>query len=131
VLFAVSGEPVVLLLAPPGFRAIGQDPIMGSVTSGTSGTVTAILDVGSVAEPGTEIARVNDEPLILLPGSLPAWRSLRTGSEGADVQQLETAWSPSASTPCTVWWTSTTPQTAAMVARWQLRSVPRRTADSG
>jgi peptidoglycan hydrolase-like protein with peptidoglycan-binding domain len=121
-LFAVSGEPVVLLLGTaPAYRAIGQEPVMGSVNGGTSGTVTAIVEEGAVLEPGTEIARVNDEPLILLPGSLPAWRSLRTGSEGADVQQLETAlvalgFDPNGTITVDEYYSSTT---AAMVERWQ------------
>ena len=35
------------------------------------------------------IAKVNEVPVILLYGDLPAYRTLQYGSEGADVAQLE------------------------------------------
>lgn len=61
-----------------------------SVGTGLTGTVTAMADVGSVVEPGEELVRIDDQPVILLAGQVPAWRSFEDGmSEGPDVQQLE------------------------------------------
>ena len=121
-LFAVSGEPVVLLVGTaPAYRDLGQEPVERSVAPGRSGTVTAIPTVGTVLRPGDEIARIDDEPLVLLPGELPAWRSLRSGDEGADVAQLEAAlvalgFDPSGNVTVDGYYSTST---AAMVERWQ------------
>jgi len=121
-LFAVSGEPVVLLLGTaPAYRAIGQESVEGTVSPGGSGTVTAIAAEGATLVSGDEIARIDDEPLILLTGELPAWRPLRTGHEGTDVRQLETAlvalgFDPNGTVTVDDYFSAST---AAMVQRWQ------------
>lgn len=53
------------------------------------GTVTALAAVGSVVERGQEIYRVDDTPVVLLYGPLPAYRTLAVDTEGADVKQFE------------------------------------------
>lgn len=122
VLFAVDGEPVVLLVGTaPAYRDLGPEPVVRTVSPGTGGTVTSIVEVGTMVEPGSELLRVNDEPLVLLPGELPAWRQLRTGSEGADVAQLEAAlvglgFDPDGTVTVDDYYSTTT---AAMVERWQ------------
>lgn len=57
-----------------------------------NGTLTSIeVAEGVTVEQGQTLFTVNDEPVVLLYGELPAWRPMRKGVEGSDVQQLETA----------------------------------------
>ena len=57
-----------------------------------NGTLTSIdVEEGSTAVQGDTLFTVNDQPVVLLYGELPAWRAMRKGTEGPDVQQLETA----------------------------------------
>lgn len=65
----------------------------GSATTASSrltGTVTDLPKVGDTVKRGESLYEVDDVPVSLMYGSLPAYRELRTGVEGADVKQLET-----------------------------------------
>jgi peptidoglycan hydrolase-like protein with peptidoglycan-binding domain len=55
------------------------------------GTITWLPETGATLQQGDPVAKVDEIPVILLYGSLPAYRSLSNGSEGADVAQLEAA----------------------------------------
>lgn len=56
------------------------------------GTLTAAVAPGATVTAGQELYRVDDYPVVLLPGDLPAWRQLEEGvDEGPDVEQLERA----------------------------------------
>ncbi|HYM15776.1 MAG TPA: efflux RND transporter periplasmic adaptor subunit [Dehalococcoidia bacterium] len=59
-----------------------------SVIAQTSGTATWLPDVGQVVEQGEGIFGVDGNPVVLLYGSTPAYRTLSTGMTGADVTQL-------------------------------------------
>ncbi len=66
----------------------GVDTLPG----GLSGVVTEEPTVGDYYEEGAVIYEVNNEPVVLLYGSIPAYRTLSTrSSDGADVEQLERA----------------------------------------
>ncbi|SIS01172.1 peptidoglycan-binding protein [Micromonospora avicenniae] len=54
-----------------------------------AGTVTALPETGTVVKRGGRLYAVDDEPVVLLYGSLPAYRVLEPGAEGADVAQFE------------------------------------------
>ncbi|MFC3493455.1 peptidoglycan-binding protein [Glycomyces rhizosphaerae] len=54
-----------------------------------NGTFTALPKVGDVIERGGRLYAVDDKPVTLLYGSLPAYRSLTPGTEGSDVEQFE------------------------------------------
>ncbi|SDD49699.1 efflux RND transporter periplasmic adaptor subunit [Glycomyces harbinensis] len=54
-----------------------------------NGTYTALPAAGDRIGRGDEIYAVDDRPVVLLYGSLPAYRSLTAGTEGADVEQFE------------------------------------------
>jgi len=54
-----------------------------------NGTYTALPAVGDVIGRGDEIFAVDDQPVVLLYGNLPAFRSLTPGAEGSDVKQFE------------------------------------------
>jgi hypothetical protein len=62
-----------------------------SVVGQLPGTVTAIPAVGAVIEPGQALYRVDGAPVVLLWGSVPAWRTLASGTKGVDAQQLNAA----------------------------------------
>jgi peptidoglycan hydrolase-like protein with peptidoglycan-binding domain len=54
------------------------------------GMITSLPDEGLILRPGAVFYRVNDQPVVLLSGSRPAWRPLAEGvSDGRDVRQLE------------------------------------------
>lgn len=121
-LFAVDGQPVVLLLgAIPAYRALGPDVETRTVVAGRGGTVTAIAPEGAVVAPGGELLRIDDVPVVLLPGDLPMWRSLREGDTGRDVAQLESAlvslgFDPDGTVTVDEYWGAAT---TTMVLRWQ------------
>lgn len=61
-----------------------------SVVNGLSGTLTATAKEGSVVERGQTLYWVDNRPVPLLYGELPAWRRLASGvADGPDVRQLE------------------------------------------
>ncbi|WKZ83098.1 MAG: peptidoglycan-binding protein [Acidimicrobiia bacterium] len=121
-LFAVDGEPVVLLLgALPAYRDLGLDPVLHPVAPGRQGTVTSLPAAGDLIPFGGELLRIDDVPVILLEGDVPAWRVLRNGSTGRDVEQLEAAlvslgYDPDATVVVDEEFTAAT---EAMVREWQ------------
>lgn len=58
-------------------------------TAPQGGLVTWLSTVGSTVERGRAVFRVNNEPVVLLYGSLPLYRPLAAGTKGPDVKQLE------------------------------------------
>lgn len=73
-------------------RATGRLAFARRRDLGTSltGTVTSVPRPGTVLGRGAELFRVDDRPVLLLLGRLPAWRAFAPGmSEGPDVRQLE------------------------------------------
>ena len=60
-----------------------------SLVNRLDGTVTRLAAAGSVVSRGGRLYDVDDDPVVLLYGSLPAYRALQTGAEGKDVQQFE------------------------------------------
>jgi peptidoglycan hydrolase-like protein with peptidoglycan-binding domain len=60
------------------------------VVNGRQGTITALPAEGAVVIRGQALYRVDNRPVPLLYGRLPAWRPLSVGvDDGADVRQLE------------------------------------------
>lgn len=93
--FAIDGEPVVLLA---GDRAAFRDFRLGEdrlpVRSRTVGTLTEAVEAGTIVEQGDVIARIDGEPVVVLYGDVPMFRTLQDLSDnitGADVLQLEQA----------------------------------------
>lgn len=54
-----------------------------------AGTLTWLPAGGAVVERGAPLYRLDERPVTLLYGPLPAYRPLTVGTEGADVRQLE------------------------------------------
>jgi hypothetical protein len=59
-----------------------------TVVNQAQGSFTGLPAVGQVVSQGQVLYRVNNEPVILLYGSVPMYRSLSAGMSGTDVRQL-------------------------------------------
>jgi hypothetical protein len=60
------------------------------VVNGLSGTYTSVLAPGTVVQAGQVLYRVDNEPVSLMNGGVPAWRPFGAGmSDGPDVEELE------------------------------------------
>ncbi len=55
----------------------------------TSGTLTALPEEGDVLRPGNMLYSVDERPTYWTTGEVPMYRSLGSGSDGADVEQLQ------------------------------------------
>ena len=95
VLFRVDDRPVVLMYGDlPAWQTMALTPETDPLTLRVNGTYTAVPAEDAVLEQGDVIAEVDDTPVVLLYGDLPAYRTLQYGrspSEGPDVEQLEAA----------------------------------------
>jgi peptidoglycan hydrolase-like protein with peptidoglycan-binding domain len=67
---------------------LGHGDTVG-IAARASGTVTWLPASGAVLTRGKPLYRLDNKSVPLLYGSLPAYRTLRTGVEGADVRQFE------------------------------------------
>jgi hypothetical protein len=59
-----------------------------AIVNRRKGAYTSLPQAARVVRCGRELYRVDDEPVLLLCGNVPAWRSLYAGMEGPDVRQL-------------------------------------------
>ncbi len=60
------------------------------VVAASAGTMTSIVDEGTIVRRGEELYRIDDRPVLLLYGTVPAYRVLAEGvSDGPDVRALE------------------------------------------
>jgi peptidoglycan hydrolase-like protein with peptidoglycan-binding domain len=90
-----------------------------TVLARLSGTVTALPAVGDVIRRGGRLYAVAGEPVLLLYGSVPAYRTLAAGvSAGPDVEQLERNLAILGYSPGSVDEVFTA-STAAAIAAWQ------------
>ncbi|GLI01296.1 peptidoglycan-binding protein [Phytohabitans aurantiacus] len=60
-----------------------------TVSGRVGGTLTGLPSTGSTIKRGQALYRLDNTPVLLLYGSLPAYRALSPGVEGADVKQFE------------------------------------------
>ena len=63
------------------------DPV--TVSGRLRGTLTEVPAVGATVQRGQALYRVDNTPVVLLYGGLPAYRDLAPGTEGDDVRQFE------------------------------------------
>ena len=79
----VAGDPLVYAGSPEGIVTIG---------SGTAGTITTLADDGTTVEEGEILYGVDEQPVIVFYGDIPAYRTLNSRTtDGDDVLQLEEA----------------------------------------
>ncbi|MFG2075726.1 peptidoglycan-binding protein [Nonomuraea maritima] len=67
---------------------LGYGPVTTAV-SRRPGTITWLPAAGAMVSRGRSLYRVDAEPVLLLYGDTPAYRDLRVGTEGPDVESLE------------------------------------------
>lgn len=60
-----------------------------ALTSGRAGTLTWIADEGTTLHRGDVLYEVDQHPLVLMIGDVPAFRTLSSGVDGRDVRQLQ------------------------------------------
>jgi peptidoglycan hydrolase-like protein with peptidoglycan-binding domain len=60
-----------------------------TIAARLAGTLTMVPAVGRTVTRGKPLFKVDNTPVVLLYGSLPAYRTLAPGVEGADVKQFE------------------------------------------
>jgi multidrug efflux system membrane fusion protein len=89
-----------------------------SVESRLSGTLTKLAGIGATVHRGQELFRIDDTPVVLFYGDVPAYRQLTTATKGRDVKQFEQNLKALGYTGFTVD-EEFSPQTAAAVRRWQ------------
>jgi peptidoglycan hydrolase-like protein with peptidoglycan-binding domain len=98
----VSREDLVEVRTAAGQLGFGPEV---QIESRLDGTVTALPPVGTVLDRGKALFRIDDQPVVLMFGAIPAYRDLTAGqsadplavpplpaipaSNGADVRQLE------------------------------------------
>ncbi len=91
----VNNEPVVLLYGDlPAYRTLTATEDNLSVSGNLSGVVTEVVAAGETIRQGDVLYRVNGEPVVVMYGDIPAFRTMRDLSEnmtGDDVEQLESA----------------------------------------
>lgn len=89
-----------------------------SLGTSLQGTVTWLPELGSVVTRGKPLAKIDQLPVSLLYGSVPMYRTLSSGVEGSDVEQLERNLSALGYTGFTVD-DEFTDNTAEAVQEWQ------------
>lgn len=67
---------------------LGYGPVT-SVLARQSGTITWLPGSGATVTRGRSLYRVDNKPVMLLYGDTPAYRDLKIGVEGKDVENLE------------------------------------------
>lgn len=60
-----------------------------TISARAGGTVTTLAATGATITRGKSLYRIDNQPVTLLYGSLPAYRTLASGETGADVKQFE------------------------------------------
>jgi len=69
--------------------ATGTWDVAGTIQSPAGGVITAVVAGSGLLERGSVLLRINERPLVLVPGSVPAFRDLRLGTSGRDVTALQ------------------------------------------
>ncbi|MCP3975390.1 MAG: HlyD family efflux transporter periplasmic adaptor subunit [bacterium] len=95
VFLTVDNEPVVLLYGDlPAYRTLTATDDSMTLAGGAGGVITDIVATGDTIEQGDILYRVSGEPVVVMYGDVPAYRTMRDLSEnmtGTDVLQLEQA----------------------------------------
>ncbi|MFE1547603.1 peptidoglycan-binding protein [Streptomyces sp. NPDC058718] len=112
-----------------------QDGTLGhlgerKINAGPAGTLNWIVPTGSTVERDERLYEVDGEPVRLMYGAEPMYRTLKTGDKGKDVRQLEENLAALGYVGFTVD-EEYTAKTAAAVKRWQKSHDLKRTGTIG
>ncbi|MBT8197852.1 MAG: peptidoglycan-binding protein [Acidimicrobiia bacterium] len=93
VVFRIDGEPVVLMFGEtPVWRDMAPTEDTEVLVNRRNGTITSVVAQGTALEEGDIAYHVDGEPVVVMYGTTPAYRTLfdaATNLEGDDVFQLE------------------------------------------
>ncbi|WP_341718096.1 peptidoglycan-binding protein [Micromonospora sp. FIMYZ51] len=98
-----AGDPAGAGTAPPASATVTRQTLADAETvdgelgygpsrtaaSRLPGTITALPETGTTVRRGKALYAVDGDPVLLLYGKVPAYRTLQSGVEGPDVKQLE------------------------------------------
>jgi len=88
--FAVDDEPVPLLYGDTTvWREMGLLPELEQFSPRMGGTATWLPEEGTTIESGDVLMEIDDAPVVVLSGDIPAYRMMRRTNEGDDILQLQ------------------------------------------
>lgn len=90
VLFGPTATYVSRVLVDVGDQ-VGAGTGIATTSIALSGTVTQLVPEGAILDQGDVMLTVDGEPVVLLLGTVPAYRLMEVGTEGEDVRQLQEA----------------------------------------
>lgn len=70
-------------------RATAEWSVVGRLFAPTGGTVTEAVETPGLLKPGDVPLRIDERPLVIVPGEIPAYRRLEEGASGRDVAALQ------------------------------------------
>jgi peptidoglycan hydrolase-like protein with peptidoglycan-binding domain len=69
--------------------ATGTWEVAGTIQSPAGGVITAVVTKSGLLRAGDVLLRIDERPVVLLPGDVPAFRDMRVGTRGRDVTALQ------------------------------------------
>jgi hypothetical protein len=69
--------------------AIAAWDVAETIQSSVAGVITEVVAPAGLLKPGSVLLRIDERPVVLLPGDIPAFRELRVGTTGRDVAALQ------------------------------------------
>lgn len=85
VLFEINDEPVMLLTGSmPVYRDLTLNDEI-ALSTDLNGTITWLPEEGATIEQGDVLFQIDDEPVVLLAGSMPAYRDMALATVDVDV----------------------------------------------
>lgn len=69
--------------------ATGAWAVEGVVRAPSGGTITEVVVNSGLLRPGDLVLRIDERPVVVIPGDIPAFRALEEGSRGRDVAAIQ------------------------------------------
>lgn len=69
--------------------AIAAWDVAESIQSSAGGVITEVVAASGLLKPGSVLLRIDERPVVLLAGDIPAFREMRVGTTGRDVAALQ------------------------------------------
>ncbi len=71
------------------FPAVASWTVLGTIRSPASGIITDVVSASGIFHGGDVVLRINERPMVVIPGSVPAFREMTVGTRGRDVAALQ------------------------------------------
>ena len=69
--------------------AVASWAVQGTVRSPAGGIITEVVSASGILHAGDIVLRINERPMVVIPGSVPAFREMTVGTRGRDVAALQ------------------------------------------